>query len=33
MFSNLCEVTPRSIEELDLAGYQTLQEAYVDYLS
>lgn len=28
LFSNLCEVEPNAIEELDLADYSKLQEAY-----
>lgn len=33
MFSNLCEVPPAVIEELDLADYTTLQEVYRGFLS
>lgn len=33
VFSNLCEVTPSVLEELDLADYLALQGAYQDFLS
>lgn len=33
MFANLCEVSPKTIEELDLKDYRKLQEAYQDFLS
>ncbi len=32
-FANLCEVSPKTIEELDLADYKELQKAYADFLS
>lgn len=32
-FANLCEVSPEVIEELDLADYQQLQQAYRGFLS
>ena len=28
MFANLCEVTPETIEDLDIADYKELQESY-----
>ena len=31
LFSNLCEVPPEVIEELDLADYARLQEAFRDF--
>ncbi len=33
MFANLAEMTPATIEALDLADYQALQEAYKGFLS
>ena len=33
MFANLCEITPQSLEEMDMVDYKALQEAYVDFLS
>ncbi len=33
LFANLCEVTPETIEELDLADYGRLQKAYEGFLS
>ena len=33
LFANLCEVAPPVIEELDLADYKQLQEAYTGFLS
>ena len=33
LFVNLCEVTPETIENLDLVDYKALQEAYLDFLS
>ena len=33
MFANLCEVTPETIEQLDLADYTKLQETYRAFLS
>ena len=33
LFANLCEVAPAVIEELDLADYRRLQEAYTGFLS
>ena len=33
MFSNLCEVSPRVIESLDLKDYRKLQEVYQGFLS
>ena len=32
LFANLCEVTPETIQELDLADYATLQETYTGFL-
>jgi len=32
VFSNLCEVPPSAIEEMDLADYGALQEAYKSFL-
>ena len=31
LFSNLCEVEPKIIEELDESDYATLQKAYMDF--
>lgn len=33
LFANLCEVAPAVIEELDLADYRQVQEAYSGFLS
>ncbi len=33
LFANLCEVTPESLHELDMADYGKLQQAYQDFLS
>jgi hypothetical protein len=33
LFANLCEVAPAVIEELDLADYRAVQEAYSGFLS
>ena len=33
IFCNLCEVTPKTIEEMDLVDYKALQEAYMGFLS
>lgn len=33
LFSNLCEVTPNVLEELELADYSQLHKAYNDFLS
>ncbi|WP_429885383.1 phage tail assembly protein [Geoalkalibacter halelectricus] len=33
LFANLCEVAPAIIEELDLADYRQVQEAYSAFLS
>ena len=33
LFANLCEVTPSTIEEMDMADYLKLQKAYQDFLS
>ena len=33
LFANLCEQTPHTIEELDMADYQQLQERYTSFLS
>lgn len=33
LFANLCEVAPAVIEELDLADYRAVQEAYSAFLS
>ena len=33
LFANLCEVTPVTIQELDMADYANLQKAYQDFLS
>lgn len=33
LLSNLCEVTPGVIEELDLSDYRKLQKAFEDFLS
>lgn len=33
LFANLCEVEPAVIEELSLADYRRLQEAYQGFLS
>ena len=33
MFSNLCEITPQTIEEMDMIDYKAMQEAYVGFLS
>lgn len=32
-FANLCEVSPKVIEELDLIDYRQLQEGYQGFLS
>lgn len=33
LFANLCEVTPESLHDLDMADYAKLQKAYQDFLS
>lgn len=33
LFANLCEVTPETLEELDLKDYLKLQKAYNGFLS
>ena len=33
LFANLCEVTPETIKELDIADYVKLQEVYKGFLS
>ena len=33
MFANLSEITPQTIEELDMVDYKAMQDAYVDFLS
>ncbi len=33
LFANLCEVSPATIEELDMADYTRLQEALQGFLS
>ena len=33
LFANLCEVTTKQIEALDMADYKQLQEAYSGFLS
>ncbi len=33
LFANLCEVLPAVIQELDMADYSKLQQAYQDFLS
>jgi len=33
LFANLCEVAPAVVEELSLADYRRLQEAYTGFLS
>lgn len=33
LFANLCEVTPASLHDLDMADYSKLQKAYQDFLS
>jgi len=33
LFANLCEVSPKVIEELDLADYRKLQQGFQDFLS
>ena len=33
LFANLCEVTPETIEELDLYDYTKLQDEYSSFLS
>lgn len=33
LFANLCEVTPATVEELDLVDYQKLQKEYEGFLS
>ena len=33
LFSNLCEVTPETIGDLDLEDYRALQVAFTDFLS
>jgi hypothetical protein len=33
LFANLCEVTDRDIEELDLSDYKKLQNKFNDFLS
>ncbi len=33
LFANLCEVTPSTIEELDMADYQAVQGVYTGFLS
>jgi len=33
LFSNLCEVEPAAIRELDLLDYQKIQETYKGFLS
>ena len=32
-FANLCEVSPETIEAMDMADYKRLQEAYANFLS
>ncbi len=31
VFANLCEVTPETIEELDISDYKKLQDAYQSF--
>jgi len=33
LFAHLCEVSPKVIEELDLADYRKLQQGFQDFLS
>ena len=33
LFANLCEVTPKTIENLDMADYLKVQEVYSGFLS
>lgn len=33
LFANLCEVTTKQIEALDMADYKQLQDTYRDFLS
>ncbi|MCG8471379.1 MAG: phage tail assembly protein [Desulfobacterales bacterium] len=33
VFANLCEVSPKAIEELDMMDYGKLQETYQNFLS
>lgn len=33
LFANLCEITPATIEELDILDYHQLQDVYTDFLS
>jgi hypothetical protein len=33
LFANLCEVTPATIEELDLVDYKKIQDEYSGFLS
>ncbi|MFL0805512.1 MAG: phage tail assembly protein [Agarilytica sp.] len=33
LFANLCEVSPESLYELDMADYGKLQKVYQDFLS
>ncbi len=33
LFANLCEVTTKQIEALDMADYKTLQDTYSGFLS
>lgn len=33
LFANLCEVTPENIEDLDLADYKQLANAYIDFFA
>ena len=33
LFGNLCEVTPATIEELDMADYLRMQKVYESFLS
>lgn len=33
LFANLCEAVPATIEALDMADYQQLQQAYKGFLS
>jgi hypothetical protein len=32
LFANLCEVTPKTIEELDVADYDKVQKEYTSFL-
>jgi hypothetical protein len=33
LFASLCEVSPETVEALDMEDYRTLQEVYVSFLS